>query len=130
MNCIGFPKIFKGNSTVIKGISKDKGLTSDDASRECISLLLYSEKGELFGDPQFGIRLKRYTYEQNNYILRDILIDEIYEQLNLFCPQINVVRSDIKIIQENSKLYLNLKVTSKLDFTTSTYNLALFNEEE
>ena len=33
----------------------------------------------MFGDPDFGIRLKRYTFNQNNYILRDVLIDEIYE---------------------------------------------------
>ena len=53
MNCIGFPKMFKANSTVIK---KDL-----DATTECALLLLGSEQGELLGDPQFGIKLKKFT---------------------------------------------------------------------
>lgn len=122
MNSISFPKIFKGNSTDIK--------TGLDATRECLLLLLSTEVGEMFGDPEFGIRLKKYTFNQNNYVLRDIIIDELFEQINTFCPQIKISRNDINIEQEGNKLYAHIKALNKVDFTTSTYDLVLLNNEE
>lgn len=80
MNCIGFPKMFSGNAAVV--VSDEKNL----ATIECVDLLLHSEAGDLFGDPDFGIRLKRYIHNQNDFILRDILIDEIYTAIATFCP--------------------------------------------
>jgi phage baseplate assembly protein W len=121
MKSIRFPDMFNSNSTkVVKDL---------DATKQNTILLLYSEKGELFGDPYFGIRLKRYIYEQNNYILKDIIIDEIYTQLALFMPQLKVVRSDIKITQDKTKLYCSFKATNQIDFTTDMYSLVLYNEE-
>ena len=89
MKSIAFPKMFNSNST---NTVKDM-----EATRQNTLLLLRSEKGELFGDPYFGLRLKRYIFEQNNYILRDVIIDEIYTQLALFMPQLIVERKDIKM---------------------------------
>lgn len=122
MNCIGFPKMFNGNSTIVK-----EGI---DATKTCVHLLLSSEQGQLFGDPDFGIMLKKYTFEQNNYVLKDILIDEIYNKITTFCPQVHVNRKDITIEQQGSRLYVNIKALNKEDFTTSIYNLELLNYEE
>ena len=121
MNSIKFPDMFSTNST---NIIKDL-----DATKQNTLLLLKSEKGELFGDPYFGIRLKRYLYEQNNYILKDIIIDEIYNQLALFLPQVKVERKDIKIEQDRAKLYCSFKGINQIDFTTDTYSLVLYDEE-
>lgn len=121
MTSISFPKMFSPTST---NIVKDFDMT-----RQNLLLLLHSEKGELFGDPYFGIRLKRYLYDQNNYILKDIIIDEIYTQLALFMPQVRVERRDINIVQERAKLYCNFKATNLIDFTTDTYNLVLYDED-
>ena len=101
MKSIKFPDIFNSNST---NLVKDL-----DATKQNTLLLLYTEKGEMAGDPYLGIRLKRYLFEQNNYILKDIIIDEIYTQLALFIPQIKVSREDIKITQSGSKLYCSFK---------------------
>lgn len=122
MNCLAFPKMFNANSTLIK-----KGR---DATNECVDLLLSTEKGEMFGDPYIGIRIKKYIFEQNNYILRDIEIDEIYEQINTFIPQVSVRRSDINIEQQGNKLYCHIKATNRADFTPTTYDLVLYNGEE
>ena len=121
MTSIQFPKMFSPNST---NITKDF-----DASRQNMLLLLHSEKGELFGDPYFGIRLKRYLFDQNNYILKDIIIDEIYTQLALFLPQLTVSRKDINIIQDKSILYCTFKAINNIDFTTDTYSLVLYDED-
>lgn len=121
MRSIEFPKMFDSNSTrTVKDL---------DATRQNTLLLLHSEKGELFGDPYFGIRLKAYLFNQNNYILRDMIIDEIYTQLALFLPQLRINRSDIKIIQERAKLYCTFKARNLIDYTTDMYSLVLYNEE-
>jgi len=118
-----FPNMFKSNSTNVT-------TSSLQATKQNTKLLLYSEKGSLFGDPYFGIRLKRYIFDQNNYILKDILIDEIYTQLALFIPQLKVERKDIKIVQEMAKIYCSFKGTNQIDFTVNSYNLVLYNENE
>ena len=121
MRSICFPKMFNTNST---NISKDF-----DATKQNTLLLLHSEKGELFGDPYFGIRLKRYLFDQNNYILKDIIIDEIYTQLALFMPQLIVERKDIKIVQERAKLYCRFKAINQANFQTDMYSLVLYDDD-
>jgi len=122
LNSIGFPEMFKSSATLVV---KDR-----EASLQDLQLLLASEKGELFGDPFFGVRVKKYTFNQNNYVLRDILVDEIFTQVKVFAPQITVSRDDIKIIQTGNTLVTNIKGINKLDFTTDMYQLELFNDEE
>jgi phage baseplate assembly protein W len=94
-------------------------------------LLLNTSRGELFGDPYFGVLLKRYLFDQNNYILRDSIIDVIYTQLALFIPQVKVRREDISIVQdrEKGKLYCEFSGISQIDYTNNTYNLILFDEQ-
>ena len=123
MVSIKFPKMFNTGNTQLT--SSDK-----EASMQSMKLLLACEKGELFGDPFFGLRLRRYMFDQNNTILRDILIDEIYTQLMVFEPQITVKRKDIKIVQEGKDVKIRFKAINNLDFTTNMYELVLFQEEE
>ena len=125
MKSIQFPKMFRTNSTLVTD-------TSLDATKQNLHLLLSSEKGELFGDPYFGIKLKAYLFDQNSYVLKDILIDEIYTQLAIFIPQLKVVRSDIDIIQnkQKSQLICKFKGTNQIDFTTDMYSLVLFSDEQ
>ena len=122
MNCIAFPRIFKGNSTVV--------LEDTDATMVCMHLLLSSEVKDLFGDPGFGIRIKKYTFNQNNYILKDILIDELYTQITTFCPQVYLERKNIDIIQEGNKLFAIISCKNQKDFQTNTYKLVLLEDEE
>ena len=95
--------------------------------------LLGSEKREFLGDPDFGVAIKRYIFEQNNYVLRDIIIDELFTQISLFIPQVIINRKDISIIQngkgKRARLEAIIKVTNRLDFTTSMFSLVLFDNE-
>jgi hypothetical protein len=96
--------------------------------------LIGSERGELTGDPQYGVAIKRYIFEQNSFILRDIIIDELYTQISTFIPQVIINRKDIAIRQngtgKRARLEATIKVTNRLDFTTNTFDLILFNNEE
>lgn len=122
MNSIKYPDMFSPTSTnVVEGKA---------ASAQDLVLLLSSEKGELLGDPFFGVRLKRYLYDQNNYVLRDILADEIFTQIRTFAPQLTVNRDDIKITQEGDRLHARIRAVNKVDYTTDMYDLELFEDEE
>lgn len=122
MKSISFPKMISHN--YIQTVS------DYDATLQNMKLLLGSEKGEFVFDPFFGIRLKRYMFEQNNKILMDILIDEIYEQLVIFMPQLIITRKDISLVSDMAKIYVNIKARNQRDFALNKYNLVLFNSQE
>lgn len=101
-----------------------------DATLQNLCLLLKSEQGEFRFDPFFGIRLKRYLFNQNDYILRDIIIDEIYTKIVTFIPQITVKREDIKLVSDRARLSVGIRCMNNADFTTNMYNIVLFDTEE
>ena len=89
-------------------------------------------RGELFGDPYFGLMLKKLMFDQNSYILKDTIIDMIYTQLAIFIPQIKVRRQDIDIVQdrEKGKLYCNFSGINQIDYQHNTFNLVLLEDNE
>lgn len=121
MNSIGFPKMFRGNSTIVT--------EGNEAVRNDLHLLLSSENGEFVFDPGWGIKLKKYTFNQNNYILRDILIDELYTKILTFFPQLVLTRKDIRIKQSGKKLFAEIQAKNTLDFKTNMYSLVIFEQE-
>ena len=122
MKSIAFPKIF--NRTTVN-------LTRDyDATLQNIKLLLWSEKGGLFGDPYFGTGVKRYLFDQNDVVLQDILLDDIYTALVLFIPQLKIDRKDIKLIKgHKGELSLRIEALNRADFQTNLYEIVLLQAE-
>ena len=127
MRTIKFPKMFNTNSTNVWKSSEYL-----EATKQSTKLLLNTTRGELFGDPYFGLMLKRYMFEQNNYVLRDAIIDIIYTQLAIFIPQVKVRREDIDIVQDRQrgKLICEFSGISQIDYTHNTFNLVLLNDQE
>jgi phage baseplate assembly protein W len=126
MRTIKFPKMFNTNSTRVWKSSEHL-----EATKQSTKLLLQTVRGELFGDPYFGVTLKKYLFDQNNYVLRDALIDIIYTQLVLFIPQLYIKRKDIEIIQDHKKGYLVCKFSglNQIDYTVNTFDLALLEDK-
>ena len=125
MRSYKFPKMFKSNSSQIW--REDE---YNKATRQNVLLLLQSERGEFVCDPYFGILLKHYMFNQNSYILKDMLIDTIYTQIAIFLPQVRVARSAIDIVsdKQKGKLYCRFSGTNQIDYTHNTFNLLLFDE--
>lgn len=127
MTSIKFPKMFKSGST---NVTK----TDKEATLQNLKTLIGSERGDFKIDPEFGIAIKQLIYDQNNYVLRDIVIDELYTQISLFMPQLLVSRKDITIthnrLGRRAQLEAHIKVKNILDFTTDMYDLVLFQGEE
>ena len=124
MRSIKFPKMFNTNSTCVWKASEHKQATLQNTK-----LLLHTERGELLGDPYFGLLVRHYFFDQNNYVLRDQIIDMIYTQLANFIPQVWVERKNITIYQdrERAKLYCEFTGINQIDYTLDTYQLLLFN---
>ena len=127
MRSIKFPKMFNSNATNVWA-SKNY----NEATTQNTKLVLHSTRGELFGDPYFGLMLKNYLFDQNSYALRDAIIDMIYTQLAIFIPQVKVRREDIDIIQDREKgnLYCNFSGINQIDYQPNTFNLVLFDERD
>ena len=127
MRSIKFPHMFNTNSTRVWKSSEYL-----NATKQNTKLVLYSERGELIGDPYFGLMLKQFMFDQNNYILRDQIIDMIYTQLAIFIPQVHVERKDITVFQdrEKAKLYCEFSGVNQIDYQLNTYQLVLFDSNE
>ena len=122
MKSIAFP-IMLGNSST--NIIKDHDATSSN-----LKLLLLSDKTSLFGDPYFGTNIKKLIHDQNNIVLRDLVIDDIYTAITTFMPQMIVKRGDIKVTSDRSNVYVNIKCLNLIDYTTDLYNINLTSDEE
>lgn len=117
MYSINFPKMVSNTNAIL--------ISDHDATYQNLRLVLLSEKYTLLGDPYFGTNLKKLTFEQNNSILRDIVIDDIYNAILNFMPQLKINRNDITITSDKEKLYVNIKAVNYLDYQLDTYNINL-----
>ena len=127
MRSIKFPNMFNSNNTRVW-----KSSEHHQATKQNTKILLNCERGELFGDPYWGLKFKHMLFDQNNYVLREQLIDMIYTQLALFMPQLTFERKKISVWQnrEKGKLYCEFEAQNKVDYTFNTYQLLLFNDTE
>ena len=125
MRSYKFPKMFKSNSSQIWRADE-----YGKATKQNVLLLLQSERGEFECDPYFGILLKHYMFNQNSYVLKDMLIDTLYTQIAIFLPQIKVSRNSIDIVSDvqKGKLYCKFSGINQIDYTHNTFNLLLFDE--
>ena len=125
MRSFKFPKMFNSNSSRIWRADE-----YGKATRQNVLILLHSERGELECDPYFGILLKHYMFNQNSYILKDMLIDTIYTQIAIFLPQVKVTRNSIEIVSDKlrGRLYCSFSGINQIDYTHNTFNLLLFDE--
>lgn len=125
MRSFKFPKMFRPNSSRIWQESE-----YNKATRQNVLLLLHSERGEFECDPYFGILLKHYMFNQNSYILKDMLIDTIYTQIAIFLPQVKVSRNSINIFTDDKRGHLRCSFhgINQIDYTHNTFNLLLFDE--
>lgn len=127
MRTIKFPKMFNSNSTNVW-----KGTEYLSQTKQSAQLLLQTERGELFGDPYFGLLIRHYMFDQNDYVLRDVIIDMVYQQIALFLPQVKIDRNDIEIAQdsEKGKLYVTFSGINQIDYQPNTYSLVMYDESE
>ena len=123
MFSIAFPNIFNGSKV---NLYKDY-----NAIKSNLTALLASDKGALFGDPYYGTKLKTLLWEQAyDPIIRDLIIDDIFEAIYSYMPQITVYRNDITINIVNNVVLASIKVRSDSGIESNLYDIQLLSETE
>ena len=117
MYSIKFPDMLNSAGT---NLIEDKQATMSN-----LRLMLASWKTSLFGDPYFGTNIKRYIHEQNNVVLKDLIIDDINLSIHDFMPQVYVTRDNIEIKQKDDNLFVTIECINKLDNQTDIYTIKL-----
>ncbi|MBR3598850.1 MAG: hypothetical protein IKL53_03130 [Lachnospiraceae bacterium] len=118
MKSIAFPNMFETAQTRL--------VEDNAATLQNIHYLLATCRRELFGDPYFGTNLKRYLYEQNSILLRDVIMDELYVALVTFIPQVAVDRKNIKIeVRNKVDVYATVSCINKIDGMPNMFEIKL-----
>lgn len=121
MISIAFPEMFDG--------PRVKLVEGHDATISNMRLLLASWKNSLLGDPYFGTKLKTFIYEQNNIILKDLIVDDIFTSLQEFIPQVYLERKDIEVKSKGTSVYATITCTDRIDKSTNMYEIKLLTQE-
>lgn len=122
MKSISYPKMFVTKTKT--GLSKDYYATLQN-----LKMLIFSEKGELFGDPYFGTGLMRFLHDPNDVVVRELLVDEIYTAIAVFMPQIKLTRKDITIVSDGTKVVCEIKAINRVDYQTNLYTIPLLEAD-
>lgn len=117
MYSFAFPTMLGSNTAKLV---KDK-----EAVKSNLFLVLASERKSLFGDPYFGTALKRALFEQQNSLIVDLIIDEIYTSIIDFVPQVFLNRSDITIWNDHTDLFAEIRYVYMPDNTSDLYIIKL-----
>lgn len=121
MNSIRFPDMFDSAKTNV--------VDMHDATLQNLKLVLKSTKKSFFGDPYFGTNIQRMLHDENNIVLQDLVIDDIYSAILTFMPQIKISRKNIEVVSEFDKLFVRIKCINLLDYSTNMYEINLMEEE-
>lgn len=117
MVSINFPEMFQTYKTNL--------VENRDAVEQNLILLLKSTKSSLFGDPYYGTNIKKLLFNQNDSVLVDILIDDIYVAILDFMPQIIVQRKDIVITSYKQDIFVEINCINRQDMTLNLYSIKL-----
>ena len=119
---IAFPNMFTRTSTNF--------VTDKEATFQNLKYLILSEKGELFGDPFYGVGLKKYLFDQNDTIIQDLVLDDMYTAIATFMPQLRINRNDLKLrTGDKGEIFVDIRAINQLDFTTDLYSIVLLETD-
>lgn len=122
MYSIGFPDIFNG-STVF--LDKDY-----EAIKNNLELLLGSNRGGLFGDPQYGTKIKTVLWEQaHEYIMKELVKDDLFEAIYSYIPQVEINRDDIEVEVIDNFVQVTIKVKSDTGIKSDLVTLQFMKDE-
>ena len=122
MYSMAFPNMFGSSYTNL--------VQDHEATYQNLKLLLLSDTTMLLGDPYYGTPLRKVIYAQNDYIIRDLVIDAIYTAIQTFMPQLILNRSDIQVTSDGDRIKVSIKATNLIDYTTNMYNISLTDTEK
>ncbi len=110
--------------------AKTNLVENHDATMSNLKLLLQTWKGSLYGDPFYGTNMLQKVFSQNDLLLVDIIIDDIYTAILNFMPQIYVERKQISLRQKDDKIFVEINCINKLNNETNMYEISLTDDAQ
>tara|TARA_R110000823_G_scaffold200446_4_gene331487 strand:+ start:396 stop:800 length:405 start_codon:yes stop_codon:yes gene_type:complete len=112
---VAFPldetNMFKGTPT-----------TKDQVKSNLLNLLL-TKKSERINHPDFGIGLQDYLFEQN--INKDSIFEEIYNQIQIYIPEITLKDADIDFNPDTQTITIKITYSFNLDSTLDAITITI-----
>ena len=103
---------------------KTKMLQGAPAVNQCLKTLLLADRGELFGDPVFGMNFKEYGHRLNTYVIRDMVSDEVTRSILRYDARIETTENELS----NAEAAVLINVGYRIK--TETGNLTIMVSEE
>ena len=100
-----------------------------DATQSNLVLALLSNKKSFIYDPDFGCTLGSMFFNQNNDLIPELVIDQVYTCIVNFMPQLQLSRNDIKLSQHTTGVDIHINVKNILTNEVSMYSIALLNPD-
>jgi phage baseplate assembly protein W len=110
---------------VKNGLFKMNDVTKDALTSNLL-LLLLTERGERYYEPEYGINIRRYIFEPNDGLTQSDIEQEIRESVKRFIPQLSISSVEIITSQDEGGEDLNdNQINMIVDFK---YNEDVFSE--
>ena len=123
MYSIGFPDIFNGST-----VNLDKDYY---AIKTNLKALLMSNRGGLFGDPNYGLNMKQILWDQAcNPVVVELLKDEIFNAIYSYMPQITVTRDDIDVTVDGNLVNASISVKADSGVISNLFNIKILLDDE
>lgn len=103
---------------------------NSEATLSNLRTLLHCDRNIMFGDPAFGSYAREYLFEQNDAMLREIIVDGIYTTIRRYMPQLSLTRSNITVTSDGHKVSANISCINNIDATVNNYNIDLITQGE
>ena len=123
MYSIGFPDIFNGSTVYL-----DKDYY---AIKTNLKALLMSNRGGLFGDPNYGLNMKQILWDQAcKPVVVELLKDEIFNAIYSYMPQITVTRDDIDVTVDGNLVNASISVKADSGVISNLFNIKILLDDE
>ena len=87
---LGFPNIFDVTRNKISSYTDNAAVVSR------VKLLLMTEPTELYGEPDFGVGLRKFMFQYNNENTITRIKERIVEQLSMWEPYVIASQTEVK----------------------------------
>lgn len=124
---MGINKSFSLTFPITEDISSNTfktNVTSKDAIRSKLLLLITTDYGSLYYNRDFGTNVKKYLFEPSNSLTADNIKSDIITACNKFIKDISI--NTVEIIIDNDIITLGInflyKTNNELDSISLTFN--------
>lgn len=108
-----------------KGYFLQDDLSSTEAIRSNLILLLTTDKEDIYYFPEYGTNLKRHLFEPKDGITRSDIVAEINQSVKKFLPSVNIDDISTQDGENDTQLIVVVTYTSKIGSLRQTDTIYL-----